>query len=186
MTPIRQRRGCLRKIQIESQSPFVAAGMSSGNRGIIKDSAPMYPTIGGREPGPHMPRRLKGRLEVQRELRLYHHPAPKYTLCRSKSRTLCIGMHQLVLHWVQGRCIALRNVRTLGDFSATVVLRHYCHGRTLPTASGTLQLEKSVISCSTAPQLHRSTAPQLWISFQLQSPDFFARCSIPSRARRRP
>ena len=121
----------------------------------------MYPTIGGREPGPHMPRRLKGRLEVQRELRLYHHPAPKYTLCRSKSRTLCIGMHQLVLHWVQGRCIALRNVRTLGDFSATVVLRHYCHGRTLPTASGTLQLEKSVISCSTAPQLHSSTDPQL-------------------------
>ena len=118
----------------------------------------MYPTIGGREPGPHMPRRLKGRLEVQRELRLYHHRAPKYTLCRSKSRTLCIRMHQLVLHWVQGRCIALRNVRTLGDFSATVVLRHYCHGRTLPTASGTLQLEKSVISCSTAPQIHSSTA----------------------------
>ena len=104
-----------------------------------------------------MPRRLKGRLEVRRELRLYHHPAPKYTLCRSKSRTLCIRMHQLVLHWVQGRCIALRNVRTLGDFSATVVLRHYCHGRTLPTASGTLQLEKSVISCSTAPQLHSSS-----------------------------
>ena len=109
-----------------------------------------------------MPRRLKGRLEVRRELRLYHHPAPKYTLCRSKSRTLCIRMHQLVLHWVQGRCIALRNVRTLGDFSATVVLRHYCHGRTLPTASGTLQLEKSVISCSTDPQLHRSTAPDFF------------------------
>ena len=63
---------------------------------------------------------------------------------------------ELVLHWVQGRCIALRNVRTLGDFSATVVLRYYCHGRTLPTASGTLQLEKSVISCSTDPQLHSS------------------------------
>ena len=63
---------------------------------------------------------------------------------------------ELVLHWVQGRCIALRNVRTLGDFSATVVLRHYCHGRTLPTASGTLQLEKSVISCSTGPQVHSS------------------------------
>ena len=69
---------------------------------------------------------------------------------------------ELVLHWVQGRCIALRNVRTLGDFSATVVLRHYCHGRTVPTASGTLQLEKSVISCSTAPQLHRSTAPDFF------------------------
>ena len=47
VTPIRQRRGCLRKIQIESQSPFVAPGMSSGNRGIIKDSPRMYPTIGG-------------------------------------------------------------------------------------------------------------------------------------------
>ena len=123
------------------------------------------------EPGPkpHMPRRLKGRLEVRRELRLYHHPAPKYTLCRSKSRTLCIRMHQLVPHWVQGRCIALRNVRTLGDFSATVVLRHYCHGRTLPTASGTLQLEKSVISCSTDPQLHRFTAPTSLPSAQSQA-----------------
>ena len=82
---------------------------------------------------------------------------------------------ELVLHWVQGRCIALRNVRTLGDFSATVVLRHYCHGRTLPTASGTLQLEKSVISCSTAPQLHssrllsNSKAPTSLLAAQFQA-----------------
>ena len=156
VTPIRQRRGCLRKIQIESQSPFVAAGMSSGNRGIIKDSAPMYPTIGGREPGPHMPRRLKGRLEVRRELRLYHHPAPKYTLCRSKSRTLCInlcciGSKADALHWG-----TFERWATLAPPSSFVIIATAARSPLPPGRSS------SKNQWLAAPQVHSSTAPDFF------------------------
>ena len=69
----------------------------------------------------------------------------------------CIALHCIALQWKSG---------ALGDFSATV-LRHYCPVGTL-CLQGELPLEKSVISCSTAPT-----------SFQLQT--FFAcRCAAPA------
>ena len=58
-------------MQIESWSPFVAAA-SPRNRGIIKDESGNISAGGGGATHTHGPRRLKGRLEVHRELRLCH------------------------------------------------------------------------------------------------------------------
>ena len=107
---------------------------------------------------PHTPRRLKGRLEVRRELPFY--PQTSLYCWLWQQRTLCIGTQHCIAAPRALHCIAGRVERwaTLAPPSFVII------ARSARSASGVLHLEKSVISCSTAPLLHSShffPAPQL-------------------------
>ena len=110
---------------------------------------------------PHTPRRLKGRLEVRRELPVY--PQTSLYCWMWQQRTLCIGTQHCIaapssrapraLHCIAGR---VERWATLAPPSFVII------ARSARSASGVLHLEKSVISCSTAPLLHSSTAPNFF------------------------
>ena len=118
---------------------------SPRNRGIIKDESGNISAGGGGATHTHGPRRLKGRLEVHRELRLCHQTPLNTALApQAPSQHCCVkapaarpghfvlectelccccsnAMQPRAVHWKSG---------ALGDFSATV-LRHYCPVGTL-------------------------------------------------------
>ena len=180
------------KIQIESWSPFVARTEVSRrrrrwrrclprNRGIIKDAGNISTNPAGGATHTHT--KAKGAtggwrcpswaatLPSNPSQRCNGRAGPRHSVseCTELCCCCCIeaatggALHCIALHcWKSG---------ALGDFSATV-LRHYCPVGTL-CLQGELPLEKSVISCSTAPtsfQLHSSTAPLLHSS---TAPHFF-------------
>ena len=103
---------------------------------------------------PHTPRRLKGRLEVHRELRLCHQTPLSTLLWHHKQVDLdtlyrnalsCAALKPPPRPWLH--CIGGRVERwaTLAPPSFVII------ARSARSASGVPQLEKSVISCSTAP-----------------------------------
>ena len=120
---------------------------------------------------PHTPRRLKGRLEVRRELPVYPQTS-LYCWIVAAADTLYRNpaLHPRALHCIAGR---VERWATLAPPSFVII------ARSARSASGVLHLEKSVISCSTAPLLSSSTASPLLHSSQLLSSskasDFFAR-----------
>ena len=145
-------------MQIESWSPFVAAA-SPRNRGIIKDETDNISAGGGGATHTHGPRRLKGRLEVHRELRLCHQTPLNTALAPQAAPQHCYGLDPDTLYrnalscaaaapmqCSQGRCIGrVERWATLAPPSFVII------ARSARSASGVPELEKSVISCSTAP-----------------------------------
>ena len=102
---------------------------------------------------PHTPRRLKGRLEVRRELPFYPQTSLYWWLWQQ--RTLCIGTQHCIAAPRALHCIAGRVERwaTLAPPSFVII------ARSARSASGVLHLEKSVISCSTAPNFFPAPKP---------------------------
>ena len=102
---------------------------------------------------PHTPRRLKGRLEVRRELPVY--PQTSLYCWMWQQRTLCIGTQHCIAAPRALHCIAGRVERwaTLAPPSFVII------ARSARSASGVLHLEKSVISCSTAPNFFPAPKP---------------------------
>ena len=137
---------------------------SPRNRGIIKDETDNISAGGGGATHTHGPRRLKGRLEVHRELRLCHQTQLSTLLWHHKlPLNTAVARHQQLdpdtlyrnalscaaaapMQCSQGRCIGrVERWATLAPPSFVII------ARSARSASGVPELEKSVISCSTAP-----------------------------------
>ena len=163
-------------MQIESWSGLLQKQQEepSRNRGIIKDEAGNI-SAGDGATHTHGPRRLKGRLEVHRELRLCHQTQLSTLLWHHK---LPMAWHQQLdpdtlyrnalscaaaapMQCSQGRCIGrVERWATLAPPSFVII------ARSARSASGVPELEKSVISCSTAPDFF----PKLPSSLPAQQP----------------